>query len=79
YAYSGRPVVVSDGQSNWTAPTTFSFEFFKSIYVEESPVLESAERDCQFFPYQTEFRNLRHAFNMSEARANMRGEPWYIG
>ncbi|XP_066962042.1 bifunctional arginine demethylase and lysyl-hydroxylase JMJD6-like [Macrobrachium rosenbergii] len=79
YAYSGRPVVVTDGQKNWTAPQTFSFEFFKSIYADDSPVLENFERDCQFFPYQTEFRNLRHVFNMSEQRANMHGDPWYIG
>ncbi|KAK8380449.1 hypothetical protein O3P69_016792 [Scylla paramamosain] len=65
YAYSGRPVVVTDGQRNWSAPHTFSFTFFKSIYADDSPVLENFERDCQFFPYQTEFRNLRHVFNMT--------------
>ncbi|XP_069166246.1 uncharacterized protein [Procambarus clarkii] len=79
YAYSGRPVVVTDGQKNWTAPETFSFDFFKSIYADDSPVLENFERDCQFFPYQTEFRNLRHVFNMSSERVQMRGDPWYIG
>ncbi|XP_064122537.1 uncharacterized protein LOC135226756 [Macrobrachium nipponense] len=79
YAYSGRPVVVTDGQQNWSARNTFSFAFFKSIYSEDSPVLENFERTCQFFPYQTEFRNLRQVFNMSEARANMHGDPWYIG
>ncbi|XP_045117261.1 uncharacterized protein LOC123507962 [Portunus trituberculatus] len=79
YAYSGRPVVVTDGQRNWSAPHTFSFTFFKSIYADDSPVLENFERDCQFFPYQTEFRNLRHVFNMTAERAAMRGDPWYIG
>ncbi|XP_066962001.1 uncharacterized protein [Macrobrachium rosenbergii] len=79
YAYSGRPVVVTDGQKNWSARNTFSFAFFKSIYSDDSPVLENFERTCQFFPYQTEFRNLRQVFNMSEARANMHGDPWYIG
>ncbi|XP_064115206.1 LOW QUALITY PROTEIN: uncharacterized protein LOC135221330 [Macrobrachium nipponense] len=79
YAYSGRPVVVTDGQRNWTATQSFSFEFFKSIYADDSPVLENFERDCQFFPYQTDFMNLRQVFNMSHERANMLGEPWYIG
>ncbi|XP_069939978.1 uncharacterized protein [Cherax quadricarinatus] len=79
YAYSGRPVVITDGQRNWTAPSTFSFDFFKSIYADDSPVLENFERDCQFFPYQTEFRNLRHVFNMTHERVEMRGDPWYIG
>ncbi|XP_063603742.1 uncharacterized protein LOC134779450 [Penaeus indicus] len=79
YAYTGRPVVITDGQRNWSAPHVFSFEFFKSIYADDSPVLENFERDCQFFPYQTEFRNLRHVFNMTADRVNMRGEPWYIG
>ena len=60
-------------------PQHFSFDYFKSIYTDDSPALENFERDCQFFPYQTDFLNLRHVFNMSASRAGMRGEPWYIG
>jgi len=29
YAYSGRPVIVTDAMSNWTALRSFSFDFFK--------------------------------------------------
>jgi len=79
YAYSGRPVLILDGQENWTAPDSFSFEFFKNIYSSDSPVLVNSERDCQFFPYQTNFKNLGDVFNMTSERANMKGDPWYIG
>lgn len=81
YAYSGRPVVIVDGAKNWTATDIFSWEFFKSIYSEDSPALENQEQHCQFFPYKTEFRNLREVFNMSEERAHMKAgsSPWYIG
>lgn len=81
YAYSGRPVVVVDGAKNWTAMEVFSFDFFRSVYSEDSPVLENFEKNCQFFPYKTEFRNLREVFQMSMERAQMTdgSKPWYIG
>ena len=79
YAYSGRPVVVLDGAKNWTAPKTFSFEFFKGIYSENSPALESKGYNCQFFPYQTEFLNLAEVFQMDSERINNHSKPWYIG
>ncbi|KAL5022012.1 hypothetical protein ScPMuIL_001167 [Solemya velum] len=81
YAYTGRPVVIVDGAKNWTATKEFSFEFFRNIYGEDSPVLENVESNCQFFPYKTSFKNLGEVFNMTEERAHMKGgsEPWYIG
>jgi len=83
YAYTGRPVVITDGMKNWTAVKTFSFEFFKSIYSPDSPVFEETEggTNCQFFPYKTNFKNLSEVFQMSEERIRMKdgSEPWYIG
>ncbi|CAE1162103.1 unnamed protein product, partial [Acanthosepion pharaonis] len=76
-----RPVVVVDGAKNWTAPKTFSFEFFKGIYSENSPALESKGYNCQFFPYQTEFANLAEVFQMEPERIKNtdHSKPWYIG
>ncbi|KAG1679043.1 Bifunctional arginine demethylase and lysyl-hydroxylase JMJD6 [Nymphon striatum] len=78
HAYSGRPVVIVDGTNNWTAPEVFSFNFFKQLYPEDSPVRGD---QCQFFPYQTSFESLNEVFNMTEDRANLRdgSNPWYIG
>ncbi|XP_071958234.1 uncharacterized protein [Antedon mediterranea] len=76
YAYTSRPVVISDGMAGWTAGDHFSFDFFKSVYSEDSPALENYETDCQFFPYKTEFACLGEALNMTKERAK---EPWYIG
>ncbi|KAF4530602.1 hypothetical protein B566_EDAN006808 [Ephemera danica] len=73
YAYNGRPVIVTDAMRNWTAPNTFTFDFFKNLY-EQSP-----QPGCQFFPYKTEFRSLRDVFKMSETRAMLQGSPWYVG
>ncbi|KAG8226926.1 hypothetical protein J437_LFUL004644, partial [Ladona fulva] len=80
YAYNGRPVVVKGAMENWTAQHTFSFEFFKNLY-GDSLYYWNYQMGCQFFPYETEFRDLREVFNMSEKRANMSEgtKPWYIG
>lgn len=81
YAYSGRPVVVVDAMKDWTAMDKFSFDYFKSIYMEDSPALLNLEQNCQFFPYKTDFYSLGEVFNMSADRAAMKdgSEPWYIG
>lgn len=81
YAYSGKPVVITDATSNWTATEHFSFDFFKSIYSQDSPALENSDVNCQFFPYKTDFSNLGEVFNMSEDRAHLKdlSKPWYIG
>lgn len=74
YAYSGKPVVISDAMANWTAPMVFSFSFFKTLY-------DGEEASCQFFPYKTEFRSLQDVFDMSADRAMMEKgtAPWYVG
>ncbi|XP_008207611.1 uncharacterized protein LOC100119666 [Nasonia vitripennis] len=74
YAYSGRPVVVTDAAANWTAMESFSFAFLRELYKDQ-------EANCQFFPYKTEFRSLRDVFNMSTSRALMQAgsKPWYVG
>lgn len=81
YAYSGRPVVITDGTKNWTASKVFSYRFMKSVFSPGSDALSKVEKDCQFFPYKTNFTSLGQVFDMSEERALMRGEtkPWYIG
>lgn len=80
YAYSGQPVVITDGTANWTAPGVFSFDYFKKLYAPKSVALASVERDCQFFPYRTNFTSLGQVFRMPKRRAELRnGKPWYVG
>ncbi|XP_043563069.1 uncharacterized protein LOC122558491 isoform X1 [Chiloscyllium plagiosum] len=82
YAYSMQPVVVEDGQRNWSAREIFSFEFFTRIYDNESRALDSSASECQFFPYDTEFVNLGDVFSMEAGRAagmDSKAKPWYIG
>ena len=79
YAYTSRPVVITDGTKGWTAEKAFSFDYFKRVYDPNSPALDSQDSNCQFFPYKTNFRTLKEVFNMSEIDAKMKGKPWYIG
>lgn len=46
YAYSGKPVVVSDATTNWTALDVFDFWYFKDVYDSS----DSDQMNCQFFP-----------------------------
>ena len=81
YAYSGRPVIITDAARNWTALKTFSFDYLKSIYNKDSPVFseDGQNKGCQFFPYKTKFNGLEDVFKMSNKMRDMKGAPWYIG
>lgn len=79
YAYTGRPVLIQNSSNGWSALSHFSFEFFKNIYPKDSPALQSVDKDCQFFPYRSNFESLGQVFNMSDSMAKMQGDPWYIG
>ncbi|RUS88318.1 hypothetical protein EGW08_003889, partial [Elysia chlorotica] len=78
FAYSGQPVVVSDGCSSWSAVDVFSFEFFRDLYGTRG---HGGRASCQFFPYKTEFRELSEVFEMDENRVLQKEgyPPWYIG
>ncbi|GFO25410.1 Jmjc domain-containing protein 4 [Plakobranchus ocellatus] len=78
FAYSGQPVVISDGCVDWPAVEVFSFGFFKDLYQHSD---NTAQASCQFFPYQTEFNHLHEVFEMDEDRVQMKtgSKPWYIG
>lgn len=81
YAYSSKPVIITDAMREWTAQEKFSFEYFKQVYHNDSPALDSSSSECQFFPYQTSFDSLRDVFSMNSDRAHLRdgSKPWYIG
>ncbi|KAL5270306.1 hypothetical protein ACHWQZ_G001149 [Mnemiopsis leidyi] len=76
YAYSGRPILVSDGMRDWTT-SIFNFNYFKNLYQNRSHDGEN----CQFFPYKTGFLELQDVFNMDPSRASFKPghKPWYIG
>lgn len=79
YAYTGRPVLIRNGTKDWRALSHFSFDFFKKIYPKDSPVLQSDNVYCLFFPYRSKFETLGEVFDMPDSMAKMQGEPWYIG
>lgn len=80
YAYSGRPVVITDAAKNWSAVGKFSFQFFKRLYAKNKEAAEeNPELGCTFFPYKSGFNSLRQALKMPKERAEWKGKPWYIG
>ena len=78
YAYSGRPIVVTDAISNWSALELFNFSYFKKLY-EETKESYQINEDCQFFPYRTDFKSLKDAFNMTVNRSLLQEDSWYFG
>lgn len=80
YAYSARPVVITDAAKNWSAIGKFSFKFFKRLYASNMEAAEeNPEEGCVFFSYTSGFDSLAEALEMSKKRAEWRGKPWYIG
>ena len=81
YAYSGRPVVITDAAKNWSAVGKFSFKFFKRLYANhEEAAEENVDQGCMFFPYTSGFDSLAEALKMPKLRAEWKaGKPWYIG
>lgn len=75
-----KPVVVSDGALNWPAKSLFTFDFFKSLF-ETVELRSGKDKNCQFFPYETEFTSVKEVFNMSadRIRGNSGEKPWYVG
>lgn len=79
YAYSAIPIIITDVTKNWTAGEKFSFQFFKTTYLNSRKKTKTF--DCQFFPYKSGFQSLFEGLSLSEDRANLtNGEkPWYFG
>lgn len=48
YAYTAKPVIVTDATHNWTALDVFDFWYFKDVY--NSVQSQSERMNCQFFP-----------------------------
>lgn len=84
YAYTNRPVIITDAMNDWLALDKFNFQFFKRLYRTNSSALRAVEDKCQFFPYKNkdEFETLGDVFDMDLERAYMVDEnyrPWYVG
>ena len=77
HAYTGIPVLIKGGASNWSALKVFSFTYLKKLYNSKKEFLKNY--DCQFFPYKTNFRKLGDVFNMSKKRQNLKKDQWYVG
>lgn len=79
YAYTSKPILVVGAVSNWTALDVFSYEYFKSLYVNSPESLEDDNSKGQFFSYSSNMGDLRDLFSLPSEVASMETEKWYIG
>ncbi|CAG9795367.1 unnamed protein product [Diatraea saccharalis] len=77
YAYSATPVIVTDATHDWAAIKEFNFKFFAEFY--RNMKMGNQINDCFFFAYKSGLHSLQEVFDMDETRANLSGEPWYVG
>lgn len=81
FAYTARPVIITDATINWTASQVFDFWYFQHLYRTAEASGDTTATNCQFFPYKTTFKSLREALSMPNERVNYASdtEPWYFG
>ncbi|XP_072939680.1 uncharacterized protein [Epargyreus clarus] len=77
YAYGTVPVIVTDATMDWKAIDHFNFDFFANFY--RSNKMGRRINDCFYFAYKSGLNSLNEVFNMDQRRANLSGEPWYVG
>ncbi|KAG7307737.1 hypothetical protein JYU34_006308 [Plutella xylostella] len=77
YAYGSTPLIVSGAASQWRAVREFNYEFFKKFYQDSK--MGTRTNDCFYFAYKSGLNSLQEVFSMDESRANLSGEPWYVG
>uniref|UniRef100_A0A2A4IUH8 Cupin-like domain-containing protein n=1 Tax=Heliothis virescens TaxID=7102 RepID=A0A2A4IUH8_HELVI len=77
YAYSTTPVIVTDATEGWKALREFDFNFFATFYSDGK--MGKQINDCFYFAYKSGLNSLQEVFSMDEARANLSGQPWYVG
>lgn len=79
YAYTSRPILVVGAVLNWSAVDVFSYEYFKSLYMDSPESLEEDNSRGQFFAYSSNIHDLKDLFSLPSEVASMETEKWYIG
>jgi hypothetical protein len=78
FAYSNKPVLVKNATAGWSTKH-FSFQFFRDLYRDTPGAVKVTEEECQFFEYNTNLESLSEFFAMSDDRAALKHDSWYIG
>ena len=79
YAYTSKPVVVEGAASDWPATRAFSYDYFKGLYQQRPEAIEHQIEEGQFFSYNSNIRDLKGLFELSDEEVSMVTERWYIG
>ena len=79
YAYTSKPILVEGAVANWSALEAFSYDYFKSLYLNRPESLEGDNDGGQFFSYSSNIRDLKELFSLPSDVATMAKEKWYIG
>ena len=79
HAFSLQPVLMKGAASDWPAIHTFSYQFFKDLYMQKPEAIDHDKSDGQFFPYSSSIHKLDEFMSLNNETAAMKGEKWYIG
>ena len=79
HAFSLQPVLMKGAASDWSAVHTFSYHFFKDLYMQKPEAIDHDKSDGQFFPYSSSIHKLDEFMSLNNETAAMKGEKWYIG
>lgn len=79
YAYTSKPILVVGAALDWQALEVYSYDYFKSLYLNTPGALEDDNIQGQFFSYSSNIRDLKELFQLPSEVAAMAEERWYIG
>ena len=76
YAFSIQPLLVKGAASHWPAVYTYSYEYFKDLYLQKPEAIEMDTNDGQFFAYSSNIHSINEFLNISQ---DVDATKWYIG
>ena len=79
YAYTSKPILVVGAALGWPALEVYSYDYFKSLYLNTPGALDDDMIQGQFFSYSSSIRDLKELFELPSEVAAMAEERWYIG
>ena len=79
HAYGAKPIVVEGAALGWSAMDVFSYDYFKSLYLQTPGSLDDDNIKGQFFSYSSNIMDLKDLFQLPAELAEMKTERWYIG
>lgn len=79
YAFSLQPLLMKGAALDWPAISTFSYKYFKALYMKRPEAMDHDKTEGQFFPYSSGIHKLDEFIALDNDTAALKGDRWYIG